>query len=310
MSVFDVLSSLRFEADFVDELPEGSSQFDILCSHMRLNTEELKKVMPPNTVYVTILRDPVQTFESVFSYYTFSVPAFSLAKKAAETTANRSALSVFMESPESFWDPKLPENGLARNPMSFDFGLDLQHGNAANLTALAEAFHLIMIAERFDESLVLLQALLKLKLEELVYVHLNARSARSITPLDETTRARIGAWNLLDIQLYDFSLKLFQKKVEQYGAERLKREVDLLRASSSRIRQKCVARRDVSPEELEELVRPWQSDSATIVGYNVRDNLTKEEQGFCMRLVLPELQYHAHLYFKQYGRAMRPVPTE
>uniref|UniRef100_A0A3B3BML0 Galactose-3-O-sulfotransferase 2 n=1 Tax=Oryzias melastigma TaxID=30732 RepID=A0A3B3BML0_ORYME len=300
----------QFEADLVDELPEGSSQFDILCSHMRLNTEELKKVMPPNTVYVTILRDPVQTFESVFSYYTFSVPAFSLAKKAAETTANRSALSVFMESPESFWDPKLPENGLARNPMSFDFGLDLQHGNAANLTALAEAFHLIMIAERFDESLVLLQALLKLKLEELVYVHLNARSARSITPLDETTRARIGAWNLLDIQLYDFSLKLFQKKVEQYGAERLKREVDLLRASSSRIRQKCVARRDVSPEELEELVRPWQSDSATIVGYNVRDNLTKEEQGFCMRLVLPELQYHAHLYFKQYGRAMRPVPTE
>uniref|UniRef100_A0A3P9JHN4 Galactose-3-O-sulfotransferase 4 n=1 Tax=Oryzias latipes TaxID=8090 RepID=A0A3P9JHN4_ORYLA len=264
----------KFEADFVDELPEGSSQFDILCSHMRLNMEELKKVMPPNTIYITILRDPVQTFESVFSYYTFSIPAFSMAKEAAETMENRSALSVFLGSPESFWDPKSPENGLGKNPMSFDFGLDLQHGNmawSANLTALVETFHLIMIAEHFDESLVLLRALLKLKLEE------------------------IRAWNHLDMNLYDFSLKLFQKKVEEYGAERLKRDVDLLRASSSKIRQKCVASKNVSPEELEESVRPWQPDSATILGYSVQGNLTKEEQGFCMRLVLPELQYHAHL---------------
>uniref|UniRef100_A0A3P9LSK8 Galactose-3-O-sulfotransferase 2 n=1 Tax=Oryzias latipes TaxID=8090 RepID=A0A3P9LSK8_ORYLA len=303
----------KFEADFVDELPEGSSQFDILCSHMRLNMEELKKVMPPNTIYITILRYPVQTFESVFSYYTFSIPAFSLAKKAAETMENRSALSVFLGTPESFWDPKSPENGLGRNPMSFDFGLDLQHGNmawSANLTALVETFHLIMIGEHFDESLVLLRALLKLELEELAYVHFNTRSAHSITSLDETTKARIRTWNDLDMKLYDFSLKLFQKKVEEYGAERLNRDVDLLRASSSRIRQKCVAGKNVSPEELEESVRPWQPDSATILGYSVQGNLTKEEQGFCMRLVLPELQYHAHLYFKQYGRAMRPVPTE
>uniref|UniRef100_A0A3P9JHZ6 Galactose-3-O-sulfotransferase 2 n=1 Tax=Oryzias latipes TaxID=8090 RepID=A0A3P9JHZ6_ORYLA len=299
----------KFEADFVDELPEGSSQFDILCSHMRLNMEELKKVMPPNTIYITILRDPVQTFESVFSYYTFSIPAFSLAKEAAKTMENRSALSVFLGTPESFWDPKSPKNGLGKNPMSFDFGLDLQHGNmawSANLTALVETFHLIMIAEHFDESLVLLRALLKLELEELAYVHFNTRSAHSITSLDETTKARIRAWNHLDMKLYDFSLKLFQKKVEEYGAERLKRDVDLLRASSSKIRQKCVASKNVSPEELEESVRPWQPDSATILGYSVQGNLTKEEQGFCMRLVLPELQYHAHLYFKQYGRAMRP----
>uniref|UniRef100_A0A8C8E0L8 Galactose-3-O-sulfotransferase 2-like n=1 Tax=Oryzias sinensis TaxID=183150 RepID=A0A8C8E0L8_9TELE len=285
----------KFEADFVDELPEGSSQFDILCSHMRLNMEELKKVMPPNTIYITILRDPVQTFESVFSYYTFSIPAFSLAKEAAETMENRSALSVFLGTPESFWDPKSPKNGLGKNPMSFDFGLDLQHGNmawSANLTALVETFHLIMIAEHFDESLVLLRALLKLELEELAYVHFNTRSAHSITSLDETTKARIRAWNHLDMKLYDFSLKLFQKKVEEYGAERLKRDVDLLRASLSRIRQKCVASKNVSPEELEESVRPWQPDSATILGYSVQGNVTKEEQGFCMRLVLPELQYH------------------
>lgn len=75
-------SSLRFKTDFVEELPKGSSHFDIICSHMRLDLDELKRLMPQTSIYISILRDPVQTFESVFSYYTYYVPAFSLAKKS------------------------------------------------------------------------------------------------------------------------------------------------------------------------------------------------------------------------------------
>ncbi|XP_040918302.1 galactose-3-O-sulfotransferase 2 [Toxotes jaculatrix] len=303
----------KFRAEFVDELPDGSSQFDILCSHMRLDVGQLKQTMPPNTTYITILRDPLQTFESVFSYYKSIVPAFILAKKAAETTEHKSALSVFLESPEAFWDPKEPENSLAKNPMSFDLGLDSQQLNSsrpADLTLLEETFQLVMIAEHFDESLVLLGALLKLELEELAYVRLNTRSTEDVTFMDDITKAKVRAWNSLDVLLYDFFLQVFWKKAEQYGLERLSREVALLRASTDRIRQKCVARNGVPPEELEDFIRPWQTDSVTILGYQVQGNLTKEEQGFCMRLVMPELQYHAHLYFQQYGRDVRAAPTE
>ncbi|XP_035802570.1 galactosylceramide sulfotransferase [Amphiprion ocellaris] len=298
----------KFRADFVDELPEGSSNFDILCSHMRLDIEELRPMMLPNTIYVTILRDPVLTFESVFSCYTSTVPAFTLAKKAAE---HRSALSMFLESPESFWDPKEPRNGLAKNPMSFDLGLDGQKWDSwpTDLTQLEETFQLVMIAEHFDESLVLLGALLKLELEELAYVHFNTRSAQDLTPLDDITKAKIRAWNRMDVLLYDFFLHLFWEKAARYGMERLKKDVARLRASTDRIRQKCVSRKEVPPGELEDLLRPVQTDSATILGYHVQGNLTKQDQGFCMRFVLPERHYHAHLYFQQYGRAMRPVPT-
>lgn len=295
--------------DFVDELPEGSSHFDILCSHMRLDVGQLKRIMPPNAVYVTILQEPVQMFESVFSYYTFAVPAFTSAKKAA---GHRSALSVFLESPESFWDPNERGNGLGKNPMSFDLGLDNQCWNSsrpANLTLLEETFQLVMIAEHFDESLVLLGDLLNLDLEELASVSHNARSAYSLSPLDDFTKAQIRAWNQLDMLLYDFFLQVFWQKAERYGLDRLNRDVALLRASTERIRQKCVARKQVSPAELDDLIRPWQTDSVTITGYHIQKNLTKQEQGFCMRLVLPELQYHAHLYFQQYGRAVGPLPT-
>ncbi|KAM6904479.1 LOW QUALITY PROTEIN: galactose-3-O-sulfotransferase 2 [Xenentodon cancila] len=243
--------------------------------------------MPPVCIYISILQEPLQTFKSIFSYYTFSVPAFQFAKKAAGTKDLRSALSVFLGSLESFWDPQDPDNCLG-NPMSFDFGLDSQ-----------ETFRLVMIAEH-DESLVLLGSMLKLGLEELAYVHLNIH--HNITCVDEITKDRIQA----DVQFYEFFLQLFREKAEHWGLERLKekkkrKEVDLLRASKDRITQKSVARKDVPPVELEDFIRP-QTD-CSILGYHLQQEL-------CMRLVLPELQYHAHLYFKQYGRSMRPIPTE
>uniref|UniRef100_UPI0037E93DB5 galactosylceramide sulfotransferase n=1 Tax=Semicossyphus pulcher TaxID=241346 RepID=UPI0037E93DB5 len=303
----------KFRAKFVDELPDGSSQYDLLCSNMRLDVGQLKQVMPQNAIYITILREPLRTFESVFSYYTSTVPAFILAKKVAETSGHKSALSLFLDSPDAFWDPEEPGNGLGKNPMSFDLGLDNQQWNSTwrtDLALLEDTFQLVMIAEHFDESLILLGGLLNLELEELAYVYLNVRSHQDVSPLDDDTQVKISTWNSLDVLLYDFFLQLFLEKVEKYGLERLNSEVALLRATIDRIRQKCVARKGVHPVELEDLVRPWQTDTVTILGYQIRKNLTKQEQGFCTRLVLPELQYHTHLYFQQYGRDMRAVPTE
>ncbi|XP_051994568.1 LOW QUALITY PROTEIN: galactosylceramide sulfotransferase [Xyrauchen texanus] len=305
----------RFKAAFVDELPEGSSQFNLLCSNMRLDLTQVKQVMPPNTVFITLLRDPVRTFESVFSYYTSTIPAFLSAYRATANTANggKSALSVFLDSPERFWDPNEPGNGLAKNPMSFDMGLNNQKWNTSwpeDLSQLEEAFHLVMIAEHFDESLVLLGALLGLDHEDLAYVRLNSRTSNSVTELDKNMMAKLRSWNVLDTLLYEFFVQVFWEKASQFGLERLKVEVAKLRASTESVRQKCVSRAAVPPAELEDLLRPWQTESVTIVGYEVQGKLSLQDQGFCVRLMLPELQYHSHLYFRQYGRDMRAAPAD
>ncbi|TRY95727.1 hypothetical protein DNTS_022127 [Danionella cerebrum] len=302
----------RFRASFVDELPLGLSEFDLLCSHMRLDLQEVRKVMPQNTIFITLLRDPIKTFESVFRYHTSSVPAFLRAHRAASHTG-RSALSIFVESPETFWHPNETRNGLAKNPLSFDMGLNHQKWNGSwpeDLARLEEAFHLVMIAEHFDESLVLLGALLGLDHEELAYVRLNARARNSITEMDEKTQAKIRSWNVLDTLLYDYFVQVFWEKAAQFGLERLKLETAGLRGSVEKVRQRCISRSEVAPGELEDLLRPWQTDTATIVGYEVRGNLSLQDQGFCVRMLLPELQYHSHLYFRQYARDMRAAPAD
>ena len=43
--------------------------YSILCLHTRFNKKEMEKVMGDNTVYVTMLRDPVDVFESQYGYY-------------------------------------------------------------------------------------------------------------------------------------------------------------------------------------------------------------------------------------------------
>ncbi|VCX15756.1 unnamed protein product, partial [Gulo gulo] len=57
--------------------PQGPQQrFNIMGNHLRFNLPEVQKVMPNNTFYFSIIRNPVFQLESAFTYYKDYVPAF------------------------------------------------------------------------------------------------------------------------------------------------------------------------------------------------------------------------------------------
>ncbi|KAI7803449.1 putative galactose-3-O-sulfotransferase 3-like [Triplophysa rosa] len=231
-------ASTRFRAGVVDYLPEGSSQFDLLCSHMRLDLTQGSSVRkdPP-------LTPPTKTNQHLLCFWSL-----------------RSASGT-------------QRNGPAKNPMSSDIGLNNQKRNSSwpeDLDQLEEAFHLVMIAKHFDESLVLMGALLRLEREDF----------RQLDGDRRDHEAKLRSWNTLDTLLYDFFLQVIWEKVDQFGQERLNAEVVKLRTSTENIQQKCVSRAAVPPAELEDLVRPG--------------NLSIEDEEFCVRMMLPELQYHSH----------------
>uniref|UniRef100_A0ACB8F9Z1 Uncharacterized protein n=1 Tax=Sphaerodactylus townsendi TaxID=933632 RepID=A0ACB8F9Z1_9SAUR len=109
--------------------------------------------MPKDTFYFTILRDPILSLESSYVYYKNYSPAFK----------NSSNVNEFLSSPWTYYDLNVKIYNIhARNNMWFDFGYD---NNAEDddyyvqsiIQNIEQNFHLILIANYFDESMILLQ---------------------------------------------------------------------------------------------------------------------------------------------------------
>ena len=68
-----ILILINFQAEMIPKyLLPPSGVVDIFTVHTRLNPEEHRKVLHPDTVFVTAVRDPVELFESFFNYYKLS----------------------------------------------------------------------------------------------------------------------------------------------------------------------------------------------------------------------------------------------
>ncbi|KAJ1172559.1 hypothetical protein NDU88_004404 [Pleurodeles waltl] len=300
----------KFAKGFVEDLPREATEFNILCSHMRLDVLAVQEVMPGSTFYLTILRDPVSTFESVFTYYRTTVPAFELV-----LNISGNPLTTFLAAPHHYYDSRYITNGLAKNPMTFDLGLNSTRERVdetwqKDLEKLEKDFHLVMIAEYFDESLILVKELLNLDFEDLVYVRLNTRPQGSRVTIDRDKSQQIRTWNQLDVDLYEHFNRTFWKKIQCYGHTRMKKELDVLESLTRQTRKSCLDGGPVGPEKTSDNLRPWQPDTTKILGYNLRRNLSSLEYEKCLRLVLPELRFHTYLYQRQYGRDMKTLPLD
>ena len=152
-------------------------QPNILCSHTRFNKKPLNWLFPPETSkYVTILRNPVDNFESTFNYY-------HLGREFGLGIDPVVALEKFLERPSSYYYTSgkfVVKSFFLRNPMMFDLGLSLRYFQ--NYTAVTDyikflnkEFDLVMIMDYFDESLVLLKRLLGWDIEDILYVKVNKR---------------------------------------------------------------------------------------------------------------------------------------
>ncbi|KAG8445520.1 hypothetical protein GDO86_010330, partial [Hymenochirus boettgeri] len=255
--------------------------FNIMCHHMRFLLTEVQRVMPKDTFYFTILRNPISLMESSFSYYK-TLPSFSKAR----------SLEEFLRNPFLYYQG----NSHARNFMTYDLGFD-HNGKASpkrfQLTArlVESTFNLVLITEYFDESLVLLKDALCWTFDEVLSFPLNSRSETTKKSISPPTQERIKHWNQLDWQLYDHFNNSFWNRVESFGRERMQREVNELRERRAHFSKVCL-KDTVDGEKIKNrALMPYQPGKAKIIGYNVKSGLGKAKQLLCQRMVTPEIQY-------------------
>ncbi|XP_038642688.1 LOW QUALITY PROTEIN: galactose-3-O-sulfotransferase 2-like [Scyliorhinus canicula] len=288
----------RFRAEFVrDFATNRDKEHHIICNHMRFNLPEVRRVMPNGSFYFSIVRNPVRLAESSFAYYHSVSPAF---KRAA-------SLDEFVSHADSYYRSQELNSHYTRNLMWFDFGYD---SNAMAVpgfnvsTALGElerTFDLILVAEHFDESMVLLREALCWELEDVVYFKLNARSGASVSSLNATAADRVRAWNRLDWELYRHFNASFWQRVATYGHQRMQQDLGRLRELRRRLTATCL--QGGAPVEGERVtnkaLRPYNSGDAKILGYILRANLSRNVRELCQRMVLPERYHLHHLQKKQ-----------
>ncbi|OCT81118.1 galactose-3-O-sulfotransferase 2 [Xenopus laevis] len=283
-----------FSSRFVDGfVPGNCSMFHIMCQHMRFQFTEVDNVMPRDTFYFTILRNPISQMESSFSYYK-SIGVFSKAK----------SLEDFLHNASKYYESKGLSRNYAKNLMMFDMGLNPDGISSnknfqLNWRTVETIFDLVLITDYFDESLVLLKDALCWTLEDVLSFPLNTRSNSTKKNLSKETQDMIKSWNELDWQLYVYFNHSFWNRVDMYGREKMQREVEELRKLRAQISMTCLEG-EVDPEKMQDKsLKPYQSGIARILGYNLKPALEQSNKLMCQRMVTPELQYTKLLVQKQ-----------
>ncbi|GAB6019124.1 hypothetical protein CHUAL_000742 [Chamberlinius hualienensis] len=156
-----------FAPDMVIPVSKGHS-IDIICHHSRFNETNIQKVLPHDTIYVAIIRDPVYLFESIFSYY-------ELSEHYGMT------IEEFINMP-TWWFNTCPRlsGRLGLNQIAFDFGVnEIDFSDDQKIYSVIEEldriFDLVLIADYFEESVILLKHVLGLEFQDVTYLVHNER---------------------------------------------------------------------------------------------------------------------------------------
>ncbi|NXA59655.1 G3ST2 sulfotransferase, partial [Mohoua ochrocephala] len=293
-----------FLAEFVEGFEAIGQNYNIMCNHLRFNPLEVKKVMAANTFYFSILRNPIPLLESSYIYYKNNVPAFRNSKNVNEFLASPTKYY----RPENYW-----ESTYARNIMWFDFGYDnnVEDGTTyvrAVLEEIEQNFHLILIADYFDESMILLKHALCWDLDDVIYFKLNSRSQETVQTLTPESEEQVKAWCSLDWKLYLHFNQSFWRRIEEtIGLKVLEKEVHLLRTRQKELMETCLSeQKGVRKDHIKnKALLPFQSGAAHILGYNLKQDLDNRTLRTCQQMIMPELQYMAYLYAVQHPHKKR-----
>ncbi|XP_070826931.1 galactose-3-O-sulfotransferase 2 [Chaetodon trifascialis] len=301
-------SQLFYPLFFASHFVEGFSsrsvrEFHIMCNHMRFRKSEVAKVMPKDTFFFSILRHPVAMMESIFIYYK-SIPAFHKSH----------SLDNFLDNSWRNYNSSVMNNQYAHNIMAFDFGFDnnvaadtedLEERASMAIAAIQRDFHLILISEYFDESMILLKHALCWSLEDVVSFKLNSRSEQTRHTLLPNTAEKIKRWNALDWRIYlHFNTTFWHKVDSLVGQEQMKMELCQLRELQAKLANTCLKDgRAVDPPQIKDVgLKPFQYGAAVIQGYNLNTHIDIQSERKCLRLIIPELQYTDRLYTQQFPK--------
>lgn len=272
---FQHSTATAFDKNKVLDLSAADMHPNLVAMHMRFHREKLLSLMPNETQFVTIMRQPVDLFRSLYDYY--ALQRFFGGDSLEKFVFNEKTVRVLQE--------KRFSGNLGFNQIAFDLGLNPEDfDNSSKVTELISmvesTFHLVMIAERFSESLALLRRQLCLpRYRSVVAFRKNALHNR--TTLTAPVAARLAQLNAVDLRLYDYFARKFDQQVAAVGRDHVAAEAAHIEALTQRWMARCVE----------------DTKGRRVVSHRLRAGMDHDDT--CHRLALTELEFTRELRWLQ-----------
>lgn len=210
--------------------PQCLSNYNILCEHAIYNRTSMRLLMPPDSVYITIIREPYSHLVSTFNYFLMSLLLnITQPNAVGEYLANYNKYeSIYKSNHVSKLRTCIPDNfSLTENLMAHCLGMPLGFPSdrtsiASNTEAvvkyiemLDEDFSLVMIMEYFHESLILLRRLMCWTFKDIIYHKVNVnKKAPSVSKRTQILQDQLyRTYSPIDYMLYDYFNRTFWKKI-------------------------------------------------------------------------------------------------
>ncbi|XP_062598634.1 galactose-3-O-sulfotransferase 3-like [Saccostrea cucullata] len=196
--------------------PPKGRRYEILCFHVVYNRSAFEGIMPNDTKYIGIVREPFQQFKSIIRY-------FDYAKHNKYAQFLRQFLQNITLSKNK--ENHNPATTVLNNRMAFEFNFPLHlfdsfslHEVKQYLQKLDEEFDLVIINEYMEESVVLLRRMLNWDVQDVLFVNLNVNQGSSDLNKVGLKEVRLyRKYAALDYELYNFFLKRLWKQINSYG---------------------------------------------------------------------------------------------
>ena len=197
---------------------KASTHYDIFAVHTVYKKNVFDKLLPKDRVNIAIVREPLNRTISAAHYYRDEFPKYH---PYLVRIPKSNFIKELLLHPEKYEKRSF---SYTKNAMAMDFGFD-ENTNQTDtvkinkkLNSLDKEFKLVMIMERFHESLVLLRRYLNWSMEDIIYLPSNSHKY-VIENVTEEEIIKHKQTCFLDYAIYDFFSTKFNKSVEAKGAE-------------------------------------------------------------------------------------------
>ncbi len=238
----------------------------------------------PGAAAITLLRDPVDCFESNYVY-------MGLQKRYKmdinEFAKRRAAMGVGRRN----------NSKVDKNQQLWDLGVTLEDSEQKEtmlrkIRQLDVTFDLVLITEMFEESLVLMAERLcwrttSKSMWDLTFLRLNRRVEGKSSNMTSESRATLRRWLWAEQMVYDHFREKLKRNVRRFGKKMMERKVRALRAMNARVTEDCVEK--VGSNEI--LSGDFRMALPIVEGYVIKG----EQNPWCALYARSEPSFTRHL---------------